>query len=164
MKKLIPDYYYTSIFDIDIEILLKKNIKYLIIDLDNTLVAWDCPKPTERVEEWLQMLASKNIQVCLTSNNHKERVEIFVHDLDIKYIYEAKKPLKIGFNRAMDKLGAEKQRVACIGDQLFTDVLGGNNLGLVTVLVDPIANKEFAWTMFVRKIESHFRKKLKKTS
>lgn len=164
MKKLVPDYYYDTIFDIDINKILKKGIRYLIIDLDNTLVAWDCEEPTKEVENWLGNLKEKGITVCLTSNNNRQRVEKFVENLEIEYIYEAKKPLKIGFEAAIKKLDAEKDKVACIGDQLFTDVLGGNNLGLTTILVEPIANKEFAWTMFVRKIEFIFRKKLNKTN
>lgn len=161
MKILIPDYYYKDIQKIDINNLLKNGIKYLIIDLDNTLVGWDCPLPTEDVRLWFDKLNELGFDVCLTSNNNRERVELFANDLGLQFIYKAKKPLKRGFREAMSKMNVvDRTRVACIGDQLFTDVLGGNRMGITTILVEPIAQKEFAWTMFVRKIEALFRNKL----
>ena len=52
-------------------------------------------------------------------------------------------------------IGTTVDNTAVIGDQIFTDVLGGNRIGLFTVLVVPMAGKEFWWTTFVRKIERH---------
>jgi predicted HAD superfamily phosphohydrolase YqeG len=40
-----------------------------------------------------------------------------------------------------------------VGDQLFTDILGGNAAGFTTILVDPLSVRERAWTRFVRGIE-----------
>lgn len=165
MKILIPDYYYDDIKNIDLNKLLKNGIKYLIIDLDNTLVAWDCPLPTEDVKSWFLKIDDLGMKVCLTSNNNQERVQKFADDIGLEFIYKAKKPLKRGFMKAMNILGvSDKAEVACIGDQLFTDVLGGNRMKITTILVDPIAQKEFAWTMFVRKIETIFRNKLEKST
>ena len=49
----------------------------------------------------------------------------------------AKKPLPTGFRRACKRLGIKPEQAAVVGDQLFTDMLGGNLLGAYTVLTEP---------------------------
>ncbi|MDD3705135.1 MAG: HAD hydrolase-like protein [Clostridiaceae bacterium] len=74
-------------------------------------------------------------------------------------VYKAIKPSKTAFRRAMKLMNSVPANTAVIGDQIFTDVLGGNRLGLYTILVAPISDKEFIWTRIIRKLERHILKK-----
>jgi predicted HAD superfamily phosphohydrolase YqeG len=45
-------------------------------------------------------------------------------------------------------------QTAVVGDQIFTDVLCGNKLGLCTILLrPPLAKEEFLSTMLLRNVE-----------
>ena len=46
-----------------------------------------------------------------------------------------------------------------VGDQIFTDILGGNRFGIKTVLVCPIAEKEIIVTKVKRPLERWILKK-----
>lgn len=160
MKILTPDYFYDSIYDVDLELLSQNEIQGLIIDIDNTLVGWDTLLPTLAVKEWLEKLKKSDFAICLVSNNNKKRVMYFAKELNIPFIFQAKKPMKRNFLAAMKILKTTNQETAVIGDQIFTDVLGGNRMKLTTILVKPIKSKEFWWTNIVRKIERRVLKKV----
>ncbi len=155
LKLLTPDLYIESIFRLDLEKLKKNNIKGLIIDIDNTLISWDIKNVTEKTKTWLLNLEKEGFRVCLVSNNTKNRVIVFNRELKLPAIHRALKPRIGAFKKAMRIIGTTVDNTAVIGDQIFTDVLGGNRIGLFTVLVVPMAGKEFWWTTFVRKIERH---------
>lgn len=155
MKLLTPKLYFNSIFEIDLEQLKAANIQGLIIDIDNTLVAWDQQWASEETKAWLLSLKEHGFKVCLVSNNTEDRVVKFNEALKLPAIHRATKPRRGAFKRAMALMGTDVKNTAVIGDQIFTDVLGGNRMGLTTVLVVPIKSKEFWWTTFVRKIERH---------
>ena len=50
-------------------------------------------------------------------------------------------------------MGSSAEETAVIGDQVFTDILGGNRMGLFTILVVPINKREFIGTRVMRKFE-----------
>lgn len=158
LKLLTPDLHIESVFKLNLEKLKKNNIEGLIIDIDNTLVSWDIKYITERAKQWLLDLEKEGFKVCLVSNNTKDRVVIFNEELKLPAIHRALKPRMGAFKKAMKILGTTAENTAVIGDQIFTDVLGGNRIGLFTVLVVPIVGKEFWWTTLVRKIERHILK------
>ena len=155
MKLLTPDLHAESILHIDLDKLKKKNIKGLIIDIDNTLVAWDIKSANDITKKWLLKLKEKGFKVCLVSNNTEDRVVKFNEELKLLAIHNAVKPRRKSFRKAMEMMGTNISNTAIIGDQIFTDVLGGNRIGIYTILVTPIESKEFWWTTFVRKIERH---------
>lgn len=152
-KRLKPDLYLNSVYELDTIALKAKGIKAIIVDIDNTLVSWDAKVPDEKVNDLVCKLSAEGYKICILSNNTRKRVEEFNKCLNLPAIHEAIKPSKAAFRRAMKLMGTDYSNTAVIGDQLFTDVLGGNRLGLYTVLVSPISDKEFAWTRFVRMIE-----------
>ncbi len=158
LKLLTPDLHIESVFKLDLEKLKKNDIEGLIIDIDNTLVSWDIKYITERAKQWLLDLEKEGFKVCLVSNNTKDRVVVFNEELKLPAIHRALKPRTGAFKKAMKILGTTAENTAVIGDQIFTDVLGGNRIGLFTVLVVPIVGKEFWWTTFMRKIERHILK------
>jgi len=154
MKRLIPDSFVESVYNIDLDQLQARGIKGIITDLDNTLVRWDEPDATPRLVEWLDHVRdTRGIKVCIVSNNQDHRVERFAKPLNIPWIAKARKPISAPFHRALKVLGTTREQTVVIGDQLFTDVLGGNRMGLYTILVVPVGEKEWIGTKVLRMME-----------
>lgn len=162
LKLFLPEEYVKSVFDITPQFLKEHGIKGVITDLDNTLVEWDRPSATPQLKEWFQSLEEHGIKVTIVSNNHDRRVRLFSEPLGIPFIPKARKPMGVAFRKAMKKMGLKKQEVVVIGDQLLTDVLGGNRSGLKTILVVPVAATDGFWTRFNRKIERRILATLKR--
>ncbi|TCP54577.1 hypothetical protein EV586_104197 [Tumebacillus sp. BK434] len=154
LKQLIPDLYVESVFHIDLDELQQRGVKGIITDLDNTLVRWDEPDATPKLIEWLDHVRdTRGIKVCVVSNNKDHRVEKFSKPLNIPFIGRARKPKRAPFLRALEVLGTKREETVVIGDQLFTDVLGGNRMNMYTILVMPVADKEWIGTKVLRAME-----------
>ncbi len=154
MKELFkPKIHIESIFDIDIEMLKNNNIKGLIIDIDNTLVPWSAKNLDKKAHDFILKLIQEGFQICFLSNGTRKRVEEFNKDIQLPAIYNAGKPFKLSYKKAMKLMNTNKSNTAVIGDQIFTDIMGGNKLGLFTILVNPLSKQEFFWTRFVRILE-----------
>ena len=163
LKKFLPDEHVKSILDIHPEDLKKRGIKGIITDLDNTLVEWDRPNATPELIKWFEQIKTHNILVTIVSNNNESRVKEFSDPLRIPFIFQARKPLVRAFNKALSQMGIKKEEAVVIGDQLLTDVLGGNRSGFHTILVVPVAQTDGFITKFnrfaERRIMNWFRKK-----
>lgn len=154
MKKLfIPRMHLESVFLLNSQVLKNNNIRGIIIDIDNTLVAWEAKEADNKTTELIEKLSNEGFRICILSNNTKKRVEEFNKKLKLPAIYKAGKPKRSSYQNAMKLLGTEVANTAVIGDQIFTDILGGNRLGLFTILVTPISTKEFIGTRLVRRLE-----------
>lgn len=117
----------------------RRGIKLLLADLDNTLVPYGVPLPDERLKAWRDDLRAHGVALFILSNNrHEQRPRIFAQGLDVPFIGHAGKPKTPSFYRAMEQMGVTKEQTAIVGDQIFTDVLGGNLAGVSTILVEPI--------------------------
>src|SRR5690625_3754967 len=127
--------------------------KGIIIDLDNTLVPWNVNHATDKVIRWLKEMEKANIKVTIFSNNNKERVTVFAEPLGTPYIYKAKKPLQRAFKQAASQMQLNRDEIVVIGDQLLTDILGGNRAGFYTILVVPIVQSDAPITKFNRNLE-----------
>lgn len=162
MKKFMPDRHVKSILHIEPEELKAHQIKGIITDLDNTLVAWYEPSATPNLIEWFKSMEDAGILVTVVSNNNEQRVRSFCEPLNIPFISMAKKPLTRAFQRAIREMGLVKEDVVVIGDQLMTDVLGGNRLGVHTILVVPVAMTDGWMTKINRRIERFILGKMRK--
>lgn len=154
LKKLVPRQSVHTIYDIDANHLWDFGVRGIITDLDNTLVGARDPHATPELIEWLNRLQKMGFKVVIVSNNNHGRVSAFAEPLGIPFIHRAKKPWNISFHKAMKLLGTSARQTAVIGDQMLTDVLGGNRMGLYTILVQPIAiHDEGFFTRINRRIE-----------
>lgn len=154
LKKLVPAMQVDSIHDIPLAQLWDKGVRGIIADLDNTLVGAKEPLATPDVVQWLEQVRQKGFQLVIVSNNNKIRVSQFADPIVVPFIHSARKPSSKAFRKAMDIMQLAPEQTAVVGDQLLTDVLGGNRLGLFTVLVQPISPKdEGMFTKLNRKIE-----------
>lgn len=161
-KLLFPKMYVHSVLNIEPDELYNKGIRCVLFDLDNTLLPRDKSQISIEVSQWLQKLLDKNIKACVVSNNSAERIQSIAGICHIPFICKAAKPRRNPFRRAMEMLGVEAKETAVVGDQIFTDILGGNRLGLYTILVVPMPGKEYwATTMINRRLEKLIIKKIK---
>lgn len=149
----IPSEFVRSVFHITPEMLIDKGIKAIITDLDNTLVEWDRPDATPKLIEWFASIKAAGIQVTIVSNNNELRVKSFADPLGIPFIYKARKPLGKAFLQALSIMSVKREQVVVIGDQLLTDVFGGNRQKLHTILVIPVAKSDGFVTKFNRMVE-----------
>ncbi len=162
LKKLLPSLQINSIFDLDTQKLKERGIKGIITDLDNTLIDWNRTDATPELIEWFTLLRKEGFRILVLSNNNDERVRIFAEPHRISYIAPARKPGKNAFRTALQRLELSSHEVVVIGDQLFTDILGGNRLGLFTILVTPTASTDAWITRFNRMMERLVLRRLRK--
>ena len=130
--------------DVTPELLRSCGIKLLMLDFDNTIVPYTTTTPTAEMEQWLtDMNTLPDIQLCIVSNSHNDRVPKFCRERGIGVITHAKKPFPKGINECLAKYGIPASEAALIGDQIFTDTLGANNAGVMPILVRAIDNHNF---------------------
>ena len=151
---LLPDLWVPSLSAVDFGELESRGIRGLLLDLDNTIVAWRAYDVPHAVKEWLAEAKKRGLKLCITSNTRsRKRLERLASELNLQFVRGVIKPRRGGFIRAMEEIGTEPANTAVIGDQVFTDVLGGNRIGLLTILVRPIDKKEFIGTKISRLME-----------
>lgn len=141
LNKLYPDTYLDSIDDIDFEMYYKKGIRGIVSDIDNTLVPHGAPAD-EHIIKVFEKIHGMGIDTCLISNNKKLRVEPFAKAVNSKFIYDAHKPLRESYKKAMELMNTDKESTLFIGDQIFTDIWGANRTGIETVMLKQIDKKE----------------------
>ncbi|HBG01552.1 MAG TPA: YqeG family HAD IIIA-type phosphatase [Firmicutes bacterium] len=162
MKMLVPDAICESVFAIELDKLKSLGISGLLIDIDNTLVPWGEPKMQEAFVAWVKRAKQEGFRLCLVSNAIQERAQSFATLLGIPAVGRALKPLGRAFRRGAVALGLSPKEVAVVGDQLFTDVFGGNRLGIYTILINPLSERELGTTRLVRKMERKVLEKMVK--
>lgn len=157
---IYPDAYFKKVENIDIEFLNKNKIKALVLDVDNTLVDYT-KKMTESVIKWAKELKGQGVKLYILSNtNDKKKIEDIVKTIDVPYQSFAMKPFKRGFIKAQKELGENSENIAIVGDQIFTDIIGGKRCKMFTILVDPIKEKDFWYTAWKRPIENKIKNKI----
>ena len=154
MGRLKPDYYYDTVFDIPYEELLKNNIHSLIFDIDNTLAPYEEHQPSAKTTALVNRLKKMGFKLCLLTNNTNRRLDCFTKPLDIPGIANAAKPFKRGIKQSMKQMGTKPENTAIIGDQLLSDIWGGKNTGITTILIKPLSDKDFIYVRLKRKIEN----------
>ncbi|MDD3392018.1 MAG: YqeG family HAD IIIA-type phosphatase [Bacilli bacterium] len=152
MDKYIPDIYQQSIYTIDYQKLKDCGIKCLLFDLDNTLVPAKIDEPTKKVNELFKEL-KKDFKVIIFSNSHKRRVSTFSEKLKVDFYHSACKPFTKNFKKVITNNDYNISEVAIIGDQVLTDIIGGNKVGITTILINPVSPIDSFFTKINRHIE-----------
>ena len=158
-ENFLPDFMFGTFAEVTPEFLREQNIKYLLIDIDNTLAPYEEPLPNERVAAWFKLLEENGIKSVLVSNNHKERVELFNSTLGLPAFYDCKKPSPRRLKRYAESIGAVFSETSALGDQIFTDVWGAKKMGVRAILVPPIRDKKTLFFRVKRFLEIPFIKK-----
>lgn len=137
---LLPVMMTRAVTDLTPELLQAKGIRLLMLDFDNTIVPYTTSTPTQEMTAWLQTMLQSQIQLCVVSNSHKDRVKIFCKQYGIPCITHAKKPFSKGIRECLGKFHLPAVQCALVGDQIFTDTLGANCTGVKSILVKAIDN------------------------
>ena len=153
LKYLKPRQTVGFLTEIDIDYLLSQGIRGLLLDLDNTIVAWDSHDVDHVVQDWLHRAKASALSLCLVTNAKLDRVERTIRPLGIPYVALARKPMLRGFKKAMHMLGTAPAETAMVGDQIFTDVLGATLLCVYSILIELPDPKEQWWMKGTRRLE-----------
>jgi uncharacterized protein len=148
-----PDRFAPRLHDVAHEELEAAGIRGLIIDLDNTLLGFRETELAREHLDWVARAHDRGFRIAMLSNNFSERVNSLAAQLNVACFPNALKPLPFGFLRAKRCLQLHRREIAVVGDQLFTDVLGGKLCGHYTILTEPIELKDFAVTRVFRFFE-----------
>ena len=154
-----PKSYFNRIVDIDVNFFIEKNIKAVLLDIDNTILD-KRHNMVQGLEDWVKTLKENDIKICILSNtNKKKKAQNLSDKLDVPFIYFAKKPLKFGFKKAKKILEIEDNKtIAVIGDQVLTDVFGANRCKMYSILVKPLKKEDIFVTKINRLIEKQILK------
>lgn len=160
MEQYIPDVYQKSIYTINYEKLKDRGIKCLLFDLDNTISPVGIKTPSAKTKDLFQELKKMNFKIIIFSNSGPKRLEPFKEELQVEVHPHSMKPLKKNFIKIMNKHNLKDSETAIIGDQFLTDIIGGNKVGITTILVNPIGLKDFFFTKINRLREKRIINKL----
>ena len=161
MEQYIPDMYQKSIYTIPYPKLLLMGIHVLLYDLDNTISPVSIKEPSSKTKKLFDELNQQRFTIFIFSNGAKKRVNHFCDVLEVDGSYRACKPSMKHFQSFMTQHEIHGNEVAMIGDQLLTDILGGNRVGITTILVNPISKKDLLPTYINRIREKRIMKKLR---
>ena len=137
---LIPSIIVDKLTDLTPEVLRQAGIDFLMLDFDNTIVPYTTDSPSDAMAAWIENMKKTEIAICVVSNSKRDRVRIFCQKYGIPCITHAKKPFSKGINACLELFRIPPEEAALVGDQIYTDVLGGNCAGVTSVLVTAIDN------------------------
>ncbi|MCL2882646.1 MAG: HAD family hydrolase [Coriobacteriia bacterium] len=152
----VPSYYYKSVTQVTPAWLEEHSITAVLVDLDNTVLPRFTEEVPAEIRSWAATLTDAHIPVALLSNNHKKRVGQYAAGLGFIPVANAAKPLPFGYLRALRALGSKRHSAVMVGDQFFTDVCGAALLGITSVMVVALSQKDLAHTLILRKLEKIF--------
>ncbi len=159
---LQPTFQFDSAAQITGAFLREHGLRGLILDIDNTIAVPDRREIPPQLAAWLEEMRACGVRMVILSNNKKERVEDFAGSVGLPYVCGGGKPLRRGYFAALGVLGLPSSAVAAVGDQLFTDIWGGNRAGVTTILTKPFAPDQTRFIRFKRMLERPFVRKYAK--
>lgn len=140
---LLPNDIFSHLTDLTPANLQQSGIRLLMMDFDNTIVPYTTDMPTDRMLEWLSSMQQSGIALCVVSNSRKERVPLFCQRYGLSCVTGARKPFGPGILQCLSRYGIPASQSALVGDQIYTDVLGANLVGVHSILISAIHNHTF---------------------
>ncbi len=153
MPLLKPCLMVDKMIDLDMDFFRSVGCKAILLDVDNTMTTHDNPTPAEGVMEWIDSMKNNGLKLIIVSNNSAERVAPFAEKIGLDFVAKGAKPLAKGFKEACRRIGVKPKEAVAIGDQIYTDIIGGNLLGAYTVLTVPYELEDKAFFKFKRALE-----------
>ncbi len=139
----LPTMITDSLTDLTPSFLAENDIKLLMLDFDNTIVPYTTNVPTPEMEIWLRCMVRVGVKLCVVSNSKRDRVKVFCRRYGIPCITHAKKPFAKGILECLAMFEMKPEDCALVGDQIYTDTLGANGVGIKSILIKAIHNHNF---------------------
>jgi uncharacterized protein len=139
MKILQPDLVLAgNVLTLTLDRLQSHGIQGLVLDIDDTIVPIRTTEVSPELVAWLTEIRQSCKLWLVTNNPQRQRIEAIANSLELPFILSAAKPSRKKLRQAVDEMDLPYQQIAMVGDRIFTDVWGGNRLGLFTILTQPI--------------------------
>jgi len=152
-RAMKPEKVYKSLAEMPWDILAQEGIRTALLDFDNTLGPDHATEPEEYSYNCIKQIQEQGIRCCLVSNAKSGRSAKIAEMLDIPCVTFAKKPGTSGVLKAIEVMGSTKDESVMVGDQIFTDVIAGNNSGVRTFMVEKLHKQEIWYVMLKRPLE-----------
>ena len=157
--KYMPTWFSDSIYTLDLDFLKGQNIRYILVDLDNTLAPYNIPLPDDRTKNLVRQFKEKGFEFIIVSNNNGKRVHLYASNLNVKYVSGALKPFTRNIKKYLANNNMDINECVMIGDQLMTDIKCACRMNCKCVLTNPLSTDE-SWVTYInRKIDQKYRKK-----
>jgi HAD superfamily phosphatase (TIGR01668 family) len=127
-----------TVMALNSEILAKYQLKGLILDVDDTLVPFNSTHIAPEVITWIETIKEQTVIYLVSNNLSRNRISRIGETLELPYLFSARKPSRRKLKQALDLMQLQPEEVAMVGDNILTDVLAGNRLGMFTILVQPV--------------------------
>ena len=134
----LPKHIFRKLTDVSPEFLREKGVELLMLDFDNTMLPYTSRIPTAELLAWIDRMKRGGIRLCVVSNSKKQKAREFCRAHNLACVTHSKKPMGRGIRRSLEMHDLSAKQAALAGDQIFTDVLGANCAGAVSILVKPI--------------------------
>ena len=161
-KRLIPFAHAQSIFEIDVSFYKNLGVKFILVDLDNTLDSYKTETPSKRVIDLKEDLLMEGIELIITSNNTGKRVTKYSRALGVRFMSKVGKPFSRKLLKKLRELKIQKHEVILIGDQIVTDISCANRAKIKSVLTEKLVEEDQPTTRFNRLFDNPLRRKLNK--
>jgi uncharacterized protein len=152
---LRPDWYGSSLAHLSFDALAMADITTLFLDMDNTVLSRKTHEVPPEISRWIADGRSRGLKLCLISNNFHAHAYEVAQTLELPVVAKALKPLPTGVFKALHLMGAQKEKSALLGDQLFTDILAARAAGIRALLVEPLAAEDLWYTLLLRRLQRH---------
>ena len=139
----VPDAMKQSIYEITPRMFVNRGIRFIILDIDNTVAPYTVPEATQRMKAWVRSLQDAGLELFILSNNRGGRPETFAAAFGLPFRKKAWKPFTKTAKAVMAERGYLPRETAFIGDQIYTDTACAKWCGAYAVLVEPIEFNRF---------------------
>tara|TARA_Y100000589_G_scaffold280840_1_gene277438 strand:- start:1419 stop:1913 length:495 start_codon:yes stop_codon:yes gene_type:complete len=123
------------IYKISPKKLHNQGIRFLLLDVDGTLLNRNTNRIPSKVKSWIKK-SKTFFKLYLVSNNPSEkRISSIGNQLGVSYKFKALKPSKKITLEIINIMNETTKNTAIIGDRIFTDIIVGNRCNIKTILV-----------------------------
>lgn len=167
MRNFCPTFLSENVFEIDYENLYNLGKRIILFDLDNTLISYFETVPDEKLINLGKSLIDMGFKTYVFTNNHEARLKTFCMSFPhYKDNYHMNKPFGSKMKKYLLTEGiTDLSSVIMIGDQLVTDIICANRVGVDSILIRSISRKsEHLYTRVNRLREKGIVKRIAKVN
>lgn len=162
LKRYIPYACAKNVYEIDPQFFVKEKVKYLFLDLDNTLDSYRQKTPTDKAIRLKDDIEKLGIKIYIISNNTGKRVSYYAKKLNVSFLNSIGKPFAFKINKFLKKNNIDPNEVMMVGDQLITDIAMSNRAKIKSIYVDKLVKEDQITTRINRIFERPIKHRLEK--